>query len=120
MKNLPLAEPGFREGCCPSLEKLLAPAFFKAFCDPTRVAILARLADLGKPCTVSEIAACCPRDISVVSRHLATLRGAGIVTAEKKGKEVHYRIEAAQVASALHQLADVLEQHCTPGKEKKE
>ena len=119
MKNIPMAGPAFREGCCPSLEKLMEPSFFKALCDPSRAAILGRLAELGKPCTVSEIAACCPRDISVVSRHLATLKEAGIVTAERKGKEVHYRIQAARVAGMLHRFADALEQCCTPEEEKK-
>ncbi len=120
MKAIPMTGPAFGEGCCPSLEKFLEPSFFKALCDPIRAAILGRLAELGKPGTVSEIAACCPRDISVVSRHLATLRDAGIVIAERKGKEVHYRIQAARVAGMLHRLADALEQCCTPeGEERK-
>jgi len=118
MKNLPLAEPPPREGCCRSLEELLAPSFFKALCDPSRIAILGRLASMGRECTVSEMAACCPRDISVVSRHLATLREAGIVTAEKRGKEVHYRIQGAHVADILHRIADALAECCPAGREK--
>jgi DNA-binding transcriptional ArsR family regulator len=119
MKSLPLAGPPGWGDCCPSLEKLLEPAFFKALCDPSRLAILGRLASMGKACTVSEIAACCPRDISVVSRHLATLKEAGIVSAERRGKEVHYRIQAAQVADFLHRLADALAECCPTEEERK-
>jgi DNA-binding transcriptional ArsR family regulator len=118
MKNLLLAGPPFRKGCCRSLEKLLEPSFFKALCDPSRLAILGRLASMGKACTVSEMAACCPRDISVVSRHLATLKEAGIVSAERRGKEVHYRILGAHVADILHRLADALAECCPAGGEK--
>ncbi len=104
--------------CCPDLGSFLDPALFKALCDPSRASILGRLASMGKACTVSEIAACCPRDLSVVSRHLAILKEAGIVAAERKGKEVHYRIEGERVADALRALADALGR-CCPGGEKK-
>jgi DNA-binding transcriptional ArsR family regulator len=118
MKNLPLAGLPYREGCCQSLEKLLEPSFFKALCDPSRLSILGRLASMGKACTVSEMAACCPRDISVVSRHLAILKEAGIVSAERRGKEVHYRIQGAHVADLLHRLADALAECCPTGEER--
>ncbi len=61
-------------------------AIFAALADPTRRAILTRLAD--GDATVSEIAA--PFDISqpAISRHLKVLERAGLVT---QGKEAQFR-----------------------------
>lgn len=92
---------------------MLTPRLFKALCDPSRLAILARLAEACAPCTVSEIAKCCPINLSVVSRHLAQLRDAGVLCAEKRGKEVRYAVRARELAETLRAIADALE-HCCP------
>lgn len=96
-----------------------AARFFKALCDPNRLAILARLAQCGRACTVGEIARCCPTDLSVVSRHLGILRDAGIVTATRKGRQVIYAVRFDVMISRLRQLADTVEACCpteTPDK----
>ncbi len=98
--------------CCPALDGLLDHRFFKALCDPNRIALLIRLAECDKPCTVSEMAECCPVDISVVSRHLAILREAGILAARKQGKEVLYSVRYTELASTLRELADAIEGCC--------
>lgn len=98
--------------CCPALDGLLDHRFFKALCDPNRIALLIRLAECDKPCTVSEMAECCPVDISVVSRHLAILREAGILAARKQGKEVLYSVRYTELASTLRELADAVEGCC--------
>ncbi|MEW6775304.1 MAG: metalloregulator ArsR/SmtB family transcription factor [Bdellovibrionota bacterium] len=102
--------------CCgPALGETLSPKLFKALSDPARLAILARLAAQGgEATTVSEVASCCPTDISVVSRHLAQLREAGAVSAEKQGREVYYRACCSELASALRQIADALDACCLP------
>lgn len=97
------------KSCCGDLLQLLEPRFFKALGDPRRVAILARLLELGGPATVSEIAACCPTDLSVVSRHLAILRDAGILEAQKSGKEVYYEVRGVELVKTLRVLADAVE-----------
>ena len=102
-----------RARCCGDLEALFEPRFFKALCDPCRIGILSRLARAGGPQTVSEVASCCPTDVSVVSRHLATLRDAGIVEAEKRGKEVYYRVRYPELAATLRAMADAIE-GCRP------
>jgi len=94
------------------IEEVLDPAFFKALADPNRRTLVARLARERGPSTVSEVAECCPVDLSVVSRHLAVLRDAGVVHAEKHGREVRYRIEHAVVARRLRELADAIETCC--------
>ncbi len=94
--------------------KLLEPRFFKALGDPNRIALLSRLAKCRRPCGVSELVGCCGVDISVVSRHLALLRDAGILQAEKRGKEVYYSVRCEEVVSTLRRIADAIEA-CCPG-----
>jgi ArsR family transcriptional regulator, arsenate/arsenite/antimonite-responsive transcriptional repressor len=98
--------------CCAGLGELMDAKFFKALCDPRRLAILARLAGMCEPCTVTGIAACCPTDLSVVSRHLAILREAGILEAEKRGKEVYYSVRYPVLVNTLRALADGIEACC--------
>ena len=71
--------------CCAGLEGLIDPDLFRALGDPNRVALLVRLGQSSRPTTVTEAAECCPVDLSVVSRHLAVLREAGVVRAAKRG-----------------------------------
>lgn len=103
--------------CCPNLQRWLSPALFKALGDPTRLALLAFLADGGGERTVSGLGACCTVDLSVVSRHLRVLRDAGAIEARKQGKEVFYRVRATALAAVLRNLADALEQACAPNGE---
>jgi DNA-binding transcriptional ArsR family regulator len=100
--------------CCAGLERWLSPALFKALADPNRVAILVALSDGGRERTVSDVAACCPVDLSVVSRHLRTLRDAGVLDARKQGKEVLYRVRFDALVAMLRNLADALQACCPP------
>ena len=96
-----------------SLTELLSPRFFKALADPTRVGILAWLArNRRAECTVSEIAEATTVSISVVSRHLAMLKAAGILESDKRGKAVFYRVRSAHIVSLLRRLADAIESCC--------
>lgn len=105
--------------CCKNIGDLLIPRFFKALCDPSRTSILARLLESCAPLNVTEIAGCCTVDISVVSRHLGVLRDAGIVNAEKRGKEVYYSVRYDILPTFLRQIADAIES-CCPVKSKLE
>ena len=98
--------------CCPELGQLLEPRFFKALCDPNRIALVARLAQCARPCTVSQMAECCPIDLSVVSRHLAILRDTGILLAEKRGKEVYYSVDYPRLVGTLRAVADAIDACC--------
>ncbi len=51
-------------------------------------------------------------DLSVVSRHLAILREAGIIKCVKRGKEVLCKVEKTAVVKILRDLADALEACC--------
>lgn len=98
--------------CCDGLKSLLSPKLFKALSDPKRLSLLVRLAEEHKPCTVSKVAEGSGVDLSVVSRHLAILREAGLITCEKKGKELWCVIQTAPVVQVLRNLADALEACC--------
>jgi ArsR family transcriptional regulator len=100
---------------CTDLANWLTPGFFKALADPNRVALLLHLAQRGKEQTVSDMSCCCPIDLSVVSRHLGVLRDAGILAAEKRGREVYYRVRVEKLTTLLRNLADALEACCPEG-----
>ncbi len=94
----------------------MSSRLFKALSDPTRLAILIRLAAFGRPASVSEIACCYPIDLSVVSRHLAALREAGVLTSEKRGKTVRYSVRYEVLTQTLREMADAIEACCPEGR----
>ena len=97
-----------------SLARLQAPDFFKALAEPNRLAILLELAANGRPAALSERGGGCARGHSVGSRHLGKLREAGILRAERRGKEIHYSL-AVRLADTLRAIADALDACCPPG-----
>jgi DNA-binding transcriptional ArsR family regulator len=76
---------------------------FAALADPTRRAILARLAE-GEA-TVKELAKPFPISVQAVSKHLKVLEGAGLIT---RGRSAQLRPARLQGA-ALRPVADWLE-----------
>jgi DNA-binding transcriptional ArsR family regulator len=77
-------------------------ATFAALADPTRRAILARLAE-GEA-TVGELAG--PFDISppAISRHLRVLEAAALIVREKRGQHRVCRLDGKALASASEWL----------------
>jgi DNA-binding transcriptional ArsR family regulator len=102
------------ENCC-DIQNLLSPTLFRALADPRRIGLLAHLAQCEGPKTVSALAEVTDIDLSVVSRHLAMLRDAGILKAEKRGKEVLYQVRYGELASTLRAMADAIEACCPDG-----
>ncbi|MCH7526284.1 MAG: winged helix-turn-helix transcriptional regulator [Planctomycetes bacterium] len=97
---------------------MLEPRLFKALCEPSRLTILAALAEAGKPLSVGAIAESLPVDLSVVSRHLAILKEAGILKAEKHGKAVHYAVRYERLADTFRAIAGAIESCCPPDADK--
>jgi len=94
--------------CCPELQAALDPKLFHALADQNRLVLLMRLVASEEPQTVSQLADCCGVHLSGVSRHLAMLRDAGILDAEKHGREVRYQLRRAQLAQTLHLIANAI------------
>lgn len=101
-----------KSSCCAELTSCLDAKLFRALGDPTRVHILVCLSKCRDPQSVGDIGACCDVDLSVVSRHLAILRDAGILNVRKKGRSVFYEIRYSGLADTLRQVADALEACC--------
>ena len=80
-------------------------ATFAALADPTRRAILGRLA--RGEASVNELAAPFKISLPGISKHLKVLERAGLIT---RGREAQWR-PAALEAEPLHQAADWLEQY---------
>lgn len=70
---------------------------FKALGHPTRLAIVDMLAS-GEHC-VCEINENIEADLSTVSRHLSVLRNVGILSSDKRGNQVFYRLECPCITS---------------------
>lgn len=99
---------------CDALDELLASGLFKALSDPNRARLLVALAGKCRDCSVGELAQCLTVDVSVVSRHLAQLRAAGVLHAEKRGKEVRYSILFSRLSETLRGIADAIDDCCPP------
>ncbi|HUR33876.1 MAG TPA: autorepressor SdpR family transcription factor [Vicinamibacterales bacterium] len=70
-----------------------ANATFRALADGTRRDILTLLR--SRPCTSGEIAARFASSWPTISRHLAVLRDAGLVTTERRGQEIVYELNTS-------------------------
>ena len=105
MKSVPVLQPL----CCgpdippmaPSAARDLAE-LFKALADPTRVAIVNRLASTEE-CCVCDLTGAFDLSQPTVSHHLRVLRDAGLVEAERRGTWAYYRL----VPDAIERLRDV-------------
>ena len=78
-------------------------ATFAALADPTRRAILARLA-LGET-SVGELATPFAMSLPAVSKHLGVLEGAGLLTRERDGRVRRCRLEPGPLHSAADWIA---------------
>ncbi len=80
---------------------------FTALGDPHRQRILLMF-DPGEKLTVGEIVAASPLSRTAVAHHLRVLREAGVLHAQKLGKEVWYRTDPEAVRKGLHDVLDYL------------
>jgi ArsR family transcriptional regulator, cadmium/lead-responsive transcriptional repressor len=79
---------------------------FEALADPTRRAVVRRLAE-GGPATATELAGELPVTRQAVAKHLGVLDRVGLVQATPAGREKRYRVDEAQLARAVAQLTSV-------------
>ncbi|WP_405881047.1 metalloregulator ArsR/SmtB family transcription factor [Streptomyces sp. NBC_01136] len=109
-KVLPLLEPEVPEvtaPCCPPLterplsaaEAERTAAMFKALGDPVRLRLFSLVAshEGGEACVcdISDVGVSQP----TVSHHLKKLKEAGLLTSERRGTWVYYKVEPSVVAA---------------------
>jgi ArsR family transcriptional regulator len=76
---------------------------FAALGDPTRLAIVRQLSECAEMCAC-DFTSCCDVGQPTVSHHLRVLREAGVVTSERRGQSIWYRL-APDTADRLGALA---------------
>lgn len=81
-------------------------AVFSALSDPTRREVLRMLAE-GGAVTATELAGRMPVTRQAVSKHLAALDDAGLVTAERAGRERRYRLTPEPLTDAMSWMVAV-------------
>ncbi len=91
--------PERERGRCCAVELPVDPAaarktadLLKALADPTRLAMVWCLWQARAPVCVCDFTACFDLSQPTISHHMARLRAAGLVAAEKRGIWVYYRL----------------------------
>lgn len=80
---------------------------FKALGHPSRLLMVDALRE-GEKC-VCDLQALVGDDMSTVSRHLSVLREAGVVTTEKRGTNIYYRLALCCLDTFLRCTGDVVQ-----------
>jgi ArsR family transcriptional regulator len=98
--------------CCPPanvdrMDRADDAALFKALADPHRLTMLATLARAEDEVCVCDFTSALPLNQPTVSHHLKILRDADLVTWQRRGTWVYYRLAAdahARIAGAVGSL----------------
>jgi len=101
--------------CCPPADIVSedfepAAALLKAVADPYRLTMLATLAGATDEVCVCDFTEALPLNQPTVSHHLRILREAGLVTCERRGTWVYYRLAADAKKRLSGALTDVFRQ----------
>ncbi len=78
-------------------------ALLKALSNPVRLCIVRELLE-RETCNVSSMQNCLELSQSTVSQHLGRLRDMGIISGERKGTEVYYRITSKEAEDLVRVL----------------
>ncbi len=82
----------------------------KALAHPARLLVVDELSRKGERC-VCELTDMIGSDMSTVSRHLAVLKGAGLIEDDKRGQMVFYRLRMQCIRSLFECLDSVVACH---------
>ncbi|MBJ7595824.1 MAG: helix-turn-helix transcriptional regulator [Candidatus Dormibacteraeota bacterium] len=114
VSELPMATTRVK-GCCQELSEPLpaavvdeAAALLRALSDPTRLQMLAMLAQADEPICVCDFTAAFDVGQPTVSHHLGKLRDAGLVTSAKHGIWAFYALSPKLPVIAQAVLAGLL------------
>jgi DNA-binding transcriptional ArsR family regulator len=104
---LPVADGGGAEDVGSTSGKGPSPdAVFDALADPTRRRLLAEISSRG-PVSATQLAAAFPVSRQAVVKHLGALSSAGVLTAERHGREVLYAVVPSRLQEATEWLDQV-------------
>lgn len=84
--------------------------YFRVLGDPTRLRIVEALLDRER--TVSELVALTGAPQSRVSNHLACLKWCRVAEAERRGRQVLYRLTDRRLEGLLDRAREVAAEHC--------
>ena len=86
-------------------EAVEVASMFKALSDPVRLRLLALIGchDGGEAC-VCDLTGAFEVSAPTISHHLKVLRRAGMITAERRGTWIYYRLEPEVLANLAHVL----------------
>ena len=90
---------------------ILQAEVLKTLANPRRLEIIHRLAQ--GPCEVGRLAEEIGASQPNISQHLSVMRAAGIVDAERDGREVRYRLTDPDVITACNVMRGVLQRRLT-------
>ncbi|PZS21161.1 MAG: transcriptional regulator [Acidimicrobiales bacterium] len=101
----------WRQRCLPQSERGPAVAkdvdsVFAVLADPTRRRLLDQISREG-PLTATQLAEEYPMTRQAIAKHLSGLAGAGLLTGERQGREVRYKVVADGLGGAVTWLAEV-------------
>ena len=99
--------------CCelPNVDETWASetsALMKALADPTRLTIVASLWKADQPVCICDFVASLDLSQPTISHHMAKLRDAGLVDAEKQGIWMYYRMRKDLPAATRRLLAQLV------------
>lgn len=86
--------------------KLLHNRICQALSDPNRILILYSLDE--KPCFVNELVEALDLPQSTISRHLGILRDRNLVTSERDGSNVIYKLVDHRLIEVLDMMREIL------------
>jgi ArsR family transcriptional regulator, arsenate/arsenite/antimonite-responsive transcriptional repressor len=98
--------------CCPPArvdptDRTADASLLKALADPHRLTMLATLARAEDEVCVCDFTGALPLEQPTVSHHLKILRAAGLVTCERRGTWVYYRLAtdaSERIDATLHSV----------------
>ena len=85
-----------------------AAELLKVLAHPVRLCIVNGLIKNG-PQNVSKMQGCLDMPQSTVSQHLQKLRSAGIITGDRNGLEIIYRVSSEEAEKVVHNLMTIID-----------
>lgn len=88
------------------MSKAEPATLFSALGDPTRLGLIARLAD-GSERSIVHLGEGLPISRQAVAKHLDVLHGAGLVARRRSGREMHFALRPENIATARDWLDQI-------------